>query len=268
MLFLWIRYTVPIALITYNVQLSNLMPQLQLSTSFCVSWMSICMFLAVSTVGTSNFLIMLRLWVIWDRNRKLMIWTLLLFVLAQIGGLAGTSFLVWEIKRKLIWNPNPLFHMCAFVGTPPPIAILWAPGTAFEVVLCVLTWWNVMTQPRTSNAPLAAAIYRDGFMYFLLLLCIRIINTILAVRAPPALIFVAMVPIWCATTTTTCRLMIKLRQIDHNQDRIRPNDISDESIGVTVHDEYDELVQSGVHVEMLRSVGTVDANTIRLGRII
>lgn len=116
---------------------------------------------------------------------------------------------------------------------------------------------------------------------------IRIINTILAVRAPvsadalfhgpilisgsplssslqwcmcissifPWMSLIVRRPIWCATITTTCRLMIKLRQIDHNHDQIRPNDISDESIGVAVHDEYDELVQSGVHVEMLRSVG-------------
>jgi len=252
-LFLFIRYMVPVTLVTFNLQLSILVPTLELSTAFCVSWMSIASFLAWGTIATSNFLILLRLWVIWDRDRKLVIWTLLLFVLAQVGGLATTSFLVWEIKRKLVWNTK--FHMCGFHGGPPPVAILWAPGTAFEIVLCAITWWNVLTQPRTSNDSLAAAMYRDGFMYFLVLLCLRIINTILAARAPPALIFIAMFPVWCATTTTTCRLMIKMRQIDHNNDRIRPNDLSDESLSVAMHEEYDELVRSGVHVEMLRSVG-------------
>ncbi|KAJ7268680.1 hypothetical protein B0H12DRAFT_1096125 [Mycena haematopus] len=169
--------------------------------------------------------------------------------MAQLGGLATTSLLVSEFKRKLAFDHT--FHVCVFVGTPPPVAILWAPGTVFEIVLCAITWWNVMMRPRTSNASLAAAIYRDGFLYFLLLLCIRVINTIVAFRAPPPLIFVSMFPVWCATTTTTCRLMIKLRQIDHNHDHIGPDDLSNETLGV--HDEYNELV--GVHVEMLRCVG-------------
>ncbi|KAF8210641.1 hypothetical protein K438DRAFT_165307 [Mycena galopus ATCC 62051] len=267
-LFLFMRYTVPIALIIFTIQLSGLEQELELSAAVivsirqpsgslvshlrsCVSWMSVATFLATSTIATSNFLILLRLWVVWDRNRRLVIWTLLLFVLAQFGGLAAASVLVSEFKQKLVWNKT--LHMCGFDTKPPPIAILWAPGTVFEVVLCVITWWNVLTQPRTSNASLASAIYRDGLMYFLILLCLRIINTILAVRAPSLLIFVAVLPVWCATTTTTCRLMIKLRQIDHNRDRIGPHDLSAESIAI--HDEYDELVQSGVHIEMLRSVG-------------
>ncbi|KAJ6499000.1 hypothetical protein C8R45DRAFT_100312 [Mycena sanguinolenta] len=244
-LFLFIRYMVPTVMIIYNIQLSHLIPGLTFPTALRFldeHW-------PLSTIATSNFLILLRLWVLWDRDPNLMFWTLLLFVLSQLGGLATVSVVVSEFKRKLIFNPT--FDMCGFVGTPPPVAILWAPGTVFEVILCAITWFNVLKRPRTSNASLATAIYRDGFLYFLLLLCLRIINTILAVRAPPALIFVAMFPVWCATTTTTCRLMIKLRQADHNHDRIGPNDHSNDTLGV--HDEYDELV--GVHVEMLRSIG-------------
>ncbi|KAF7376419.1 AAA domain-containing protein [Mycena sanguinolenta] len=259
-LFLFIRYMVPTVLIIYNIQLSDLEPSLTFPTAFCVSWMSIGAFMALSTIATSNFLIMLRLWVLWDRDRKLVIWTLLLFVLAQLSGLATVSILVWEFKRKLDFNPK--FHMCGFVGKPPPVAILWAPGTAFEIVLCAITWFNVLKRPRTSNASLATAMYRDGFLYFLLLLCLRIINTILAVKAPPALIFIAMFPVWCATTTTTCRLMIKLRQIDHNHDQIRPNDHSDDTL--CVHDEFDELrphnpdPSTSVHNETKRQLQTPD----------
>jgi hypothetical protein len=79
--------------------------------------------------------------------------------------------------------------MCTFRHRVP-VAIVWAPGvstiragveptlmlnskTAFEIVMCGITWWNALNLPRTSNAPLAAAIYRDGLLYFLVSLIFR-----------------------------------------------------------------------------------------------
>ncbi|KAK7005793.1 AAA domain-containing protein, partial [Favolaschia claudopus] len=234
-LFLVMRYTVPIAVAIFHIR-KSLSCLVSYRWRSCISWMSLGSFIAVGTIATSNLLILLRLWVIWDRNRKLVMWTLLLFLLAQIGGIASTSVLVSQLKRKLVWSP--MFHLCVFQDAPPPIYIVWLPGTFFEILLCAIAWGHSLKQPRTSNDSLTEAVYRDGFMYFLVSLVyrLRIINTIIALCAPHALIFVAMLPVWCATTTTTCRLMIKLRQIDHNHDRGRPNDISDESLEV-MHDD-------------------------------
>ncbi|KAJ6476049.1 hypothetical protein C8R47DRAFT_1142104 [Mycena vitilis] len=249
-LYLIVRYVVPCTMVVFTIQLAGLSPGLKLSDSFCSGWMSFGAFMGFCTVSTSNFLILLRLWVIWDRNRTLVVWSLLLFILAQFGGLATTSYVVWRVHNTMYWNPD--IKTCAFHGAPP-IAALWAPGTAFEVVLCAITWWNALTQPRTVNAPMAVIMYRDGFLYFLLLLGLRIINTILAATAPSGLIFVAMLPVWCAVTTTTCRLMLALRQIEHNHNG--PDDVCSEGMGaVAVEQEYDELARSGVHVEMLRSI--------------
>jgi len=250
-LFLFIRYTIPCALTLYTVQLSGL-SNIQLSNNFCVWWMSFAAFIGWATVATSNFLILLRLWVIWERNRKLMMWTLGCFLFAQTGGLACAAVLVHAMKPKLAWNSD--LQMCTFVGQAPPVAILWAPGTAFEIVLCGVTWWNALNRPRSSNDPFAAAMYRDGFLYFILLLSLRITNTVLAAAAPPGLIFVAMFPVLCGTTTTTCRLVITLRQVaaDHLIDS--PNSAFPDDRSVNV-EEYDELERSGVHVEMLRSGG-------------
>jgi hypothetical protein len=62
--------------------------------------------------------------------------------------------------------------------------------------------------------------------------------------------------VWCATTTTTCRLIIKLRQIVEDHNRIEePVDSPDDDTSVGMHGDYDELVRSGIHVERLRSVG-------------
>ncbi|KAJ7495966.1 hypothetical protein B0H11DRAFT_2001321 [Mycena galericulata] len=250
-LFLFIRYMVPCAITIYTVQLTGL-SHITLSDNFCRWWMSCAAFAGWATVATSNFLILLRLWVIWDRDRKLMFYTGLCFIIAQTAGLVCASVLVWQMRPQLVWNSD--FRMCSFIKKPPPVAILWAPGTAFEIILCGTTWWHALNQPRSSNVALAAAIYRDGFVYFLFLLCLRITNTALAFAAPKGLFFVAMFPVWCATTTTTCRLIIKLRQI--SEDQVEScSDPDEDNASILAHGDYDELVRSGVHVEMLRSVG-------------
>ncbi|KAJ7629886.1 hypothetical protein B0H17DRAFT_1109392 [Mycena rosella] len=250
-MFLFIRYMVPCALALYTVQLSGL-SHIMLNDLFCRCWMGFAAFMGWTTVAISNFLILLRLWVIWDRNRKLVIYTSLCYLVAQIMGLVAAALLVWRMNISLYWND--LAGMCGFKEPQPPVAILWAPGTAFEVVLFGITWWNALTQPRSSNAPLAAAIYHDGFLYFLLLLCLRLTNTVLAAAAPPGLIFIAMFPVWCATTTTTCRLVIKLRQITEDQ-RLPDSAVTPSDDTHVMHGDYDQLVRSGVHIEMLRSVG-------------
>ncbi|KAJ7217744.1 hypothetical protein GGX14DRAFT_438127, partial [Mycena pura] len=160
--------------------------------------MSFAAFVGWATVASSNFLILLRLWVIWDRNRKLMSWTLCCFIVAQTVGLVAACILVWLMKRRLlsnrslfiadthltaylIWSPE--FKMCVFQRRVH-VEILWAPGTVFEIILCGITWWNALNKARSSNVALTAAIYRDGLLYFLLLLCLRITNTALAAAAP------------------------------------------------------------------------------------
>ncbi|KAJ6476048.1 hypothetical protein C8R47DRAFT_1290844 [Mycena vitilis] len=283
-LYLVIRYMVPCTMLVFTMQLAGLSPELKLSdgwvsafSSFILtvvqlwwldelrvfhgiqysSYQQLCVFISIRLLSLDAFfflpvLILLRLWVIWDRNRTLVVWSLFLFVLAQLGGLATTSYLIWRIRNTMYWNAD--VRSCGF-HAEPPMAVIWAPGTAFEVVLCAITWWNALTQPRRANTPMAAVMYRDGFLYFLLLLCLRIVNTVLVATAPAGLIMVAMFPVWCATTTTTCRLILTLRQIDH-KDRTRSDDLCNEDMSVVAaHSEYDELVRSGARVEMLRSAG-------------
>ncbi|KAJ7772657.1 hypothetical protein DFH07DRAFT_953117 [Mycena maculata] len=261
-MFLFIRYMVPCFMTLFTVQLSAI-SHISLSDSA---------FAGFATLVISNFLILLRLWVIWGRDRKLMIYTSLLFMISLIAGLISTSVLVWKMQVQLYWNSE--VRMCGF-HHPPPLAVVWIPGTVFEIVLCGITWWYTLCRPRSTNEALAAVIYRDGLFFYyvsiprlfddkirtVFIAGLRIANTILSFTAPHYLIFIAMFPVWCATTTTTCRLIIKLRHIsvskgeDLDSDQTSDQSLSPGAMSVVARGEYDELVRSGVQVEMLRAVG-------------
>ncbi|KAJ7079062.1 hypothetical protein B0H15DRAFT_519185 [Mycena belliarum] len=91
--FLVVRYMVPCALTFFT----NCLDLLILVT-LCRWWMSFAIFMGWATLALSNFLILLRLWVVWDRQRKLSFYTLLSFVVAEFLGLVAASLLVWQMK--------------------------------------------------------------------------------------------------------------------------------------------------------------------------
>nr|GAT58531.1 predicted protein [Mycena chlorophos] len=246
-LFLFERYCVPAGMLVYIVQLFSGLYGATFSDEFCRWWMGIAAFVAWAAVASSNFLILLRLWLVWDRNRQLMIWTMFIFIGLQVAGLACAAIVVQEMTPSMAWNTE--MQMCTWTVSKVHVAILWVPGMAFDLIMFCITWWNALTKPRPSNTPLATVMYRDGLYFFLILLCLRMINTVLSStdkHISPGLTFIAMFPVFCLTSLTTCRLVLRLREaseVEHADDE-------------EPEDDYEELERSSsvIHVETVQTV--------------
>ncbi|TFK51268.1 hypothetical protein OE88DRAFT_1659145 [Heliocybe sulcata] len=183
-LFLVLRYMVPSAMIMYTYELSGI-GEIHLSDTFCRGWFGSGLYLGIFSVSIGNFIVLLRLWVIWDRNIRLLLVTLSVFIATQIMTLAATTYMVVH------WIPEVIFveelHMCGMVAKPP-LVMLWAPGLFFEVMVFVLASWNALSRPSIA-CPVARSVYRDGLGYFVLLATLRVLNLILSVVAPLSLMF-------------------------------------------------------------------------------
>ncbi|KAF7306021.1 hypothetical protein HMN09_00756700 [Mycena chlorophos] len=248
-LFLFERYCVPAGMLVYIVQLFSGLYGATFSDEFCRWWMGIAAFVAWAAVASSNFLILLRLWLVWDRNRQLMIWTMFIFIGLQVAGLACAAIVVQEMTSSMAWNTE--MQMCTWTVSTVHVAILWVPGMAFDLIMFCITWWNALTKPRPSNTPLATVMYRDGLYFFLILLGLRMINTVLSStdkHISPGLTFIAMFPVFCLTSLTTCRLVLRLREASEVEH-------ADEE----PEDDYEELEHSSsvVHVETVKTVITL-----------
>jgi len=68
--FLLLRYAVPCALIVHNYQSSGL-TLLQKPDAFCQAWFNIVVCLGMITKAIGNFLVLLRLWVLRNRNQNI-----------------------------------------------------------------------------------------------------------------------------------------------------------------------------------------------------
>jgi len=212
-LFLFVRYAVPIAIFITLHQMSGL-SHVVLSDMFCKIWFGTSTFLGMTTIAISNFLVLLRLWVIWDRNTMLMRWTTFCFVVTQLANAACALAALFHIIPNSVFNTE--LHMCILLARSNAV-LLWAPGVFFEMVIFTTACWNALERPRDSH--IANALYRDGFYYFIILFTLRIANLVIAAAAPLSLLFLGVYFIWCSTTVTLTRLIIALRRVSTKQMR-------------------------------------------------
>ncbi|KAK7443491.1 hypothetical protein VKT23_015664, partial [Stygiomarasmius scandens] len=84
----------------------------------------------------------------------------------------------------------------------------------FESVMFVVVVWNALDRPRIMNSDFARALCHDGWTYFALLFILRLANLLVFYLAPMSLVFIGVFFIWCSTTMTVTRLVLKLRR--HN----------------------------------------------------
>ncbi|KAJ7864960.1 hypothetical protein B0H14DRAFT_3443171 [Mycena olivaceomarginata] len=196
-LFLGMRYIVPVVMIVHTVQLSGL-SHIQLSDmlqGLVYHW----------------GLVLLRLWILWDRNRIFIICTFLMFLASIIAVFVLTILdfieMIPNMSFAVVCTSDTSFHKLRF---------LWLPGIIFQSVMVLGMVSRVITRPH-----IIKTLLRDGYLYFLLLFGINLINATLVLAARPSLMLVTVFLTWCCTTTVTCRMILRLRRssyLDSNKD--------------------------------------------------
>ncbi|TFK98381.1 hypothetical protein BDV98DRAFT_211393 [Pterulicium gracile] len=163
----------------------------------------------------SSVIVLLRLWVLWDRDRIAVAVTVFAFVLTNVVSLGMLIFMITRVYATVTWNQAIL--MCS-PAERLPLGGLWIPGLVFEVIIFVMACFNALYRPRPSHDALAKVLYRDGLTYFAVLFTMRIINVVVGFVAPLSLIFVGVFFVWCTTTITTTRLVINIRKMSEAPD--------------------------------------------------
>jgi hypothetical protein len=188
------------------------------SSNSCTVWICTAAYLALISIAIGNcelmlnhypilsesirlVIVLLRLWVLWDRNRRLMGWTIVYYVLTQIGAVACSTISIGKMVGQYSHPPVHMsqksdlgidaisfqrsLHIC-IITNRSDFALLWAPGVCcdpnfvwnmiylpfecqifFEVMVFATACWNALERPRDRNSPFVRAMYRDGLAYFL-----------------------------------------------------------------------------------------------------
>ncbi|KAH8829267.1 hypothetical protein DL96DRAFT_1791037 [Flagelloscypha sp. PMI_526] len=158
------------------------------------------------SLAISQFLALLRLWVIWDRDRRLMFWTGAGFFISQAGTFAANAWNFRAVYDTSYFDEN--FHSCYWRYKLRQ----WPQWLAFEIMVFFLTVYNALSKPRVGDKELTRQMYIDGSLYFIVLTVLRSGNLVLAVMAPVSLMLLTFF-IWSVATIVTTRLILNCRQL-------------------------------------------------------
>ncbi|EIM84970.1 uncharacterized protein STEHIDRAFT_122889 [Stereum hirsutum FP-91666 SS1] len=208
-MFLANRYGVPLLTIINTWQLSGLANPSPTDT-VCKVWIITALYAGVLSMANGGFIVLLRLWVLWNRRTSLVGWTLLVFVVTQLATFSVTTWVATGLVSRLEYSP--LVNSCVLTKRLP-LQGLWIPGVLFEIMVFSTTVYNAFDRPRDENRPMANQLYRDGFVFFCCIFTLRLINMVLAITAPLSLIFLGIFFIWCATNVTLSHLVLNVRRL-------------------------------------------------------
>ncbi|PBK70451.1 hypothetical protein ARMSODRAFT_911988 [Armillaria solidipes] len=223
-LFLIIRYFVP-AFVLIHLCRKLLQDQSTDIQRFdvCKVWFNVSASMGIITIAIGNFLALMHIWNLWERDGRLMILTSCLFVATQIANIICLTFSLVHITESVYFNST--FSTCMLTDRHSA-GIIWAPGVAFEAVIFSALFWNALSRPRYLEDDFTKILYRDGFAYILVVFVLRLMNLILSFVAPvrrrplgplyvltalfSSLIFLGIFFIWCSTTMTVTRLVLNV----------------------------------------------------------
>jgi len=207
-IFLLLRYAVPCALIVHNYQLIGLNTVMNPNT-FCQVWFNIVVCLGMVTIAIGNFLVLLRLWLIRDRNQKFIFSTLMLFVIAHVATITCVVIVLINVNPGFMFDPS--LSMCVMMRRSI-LGLLYAPAVIFDGIALVVTFWNAFGRPRSQEMGLVQCLCEDGFVFVLLLFLMRLVNFFMTLVGPLPMIFLTVYVIWATTTVTVSWLVLDLRR--------------------------------------------------------
>lgn len=183
-LFFLNRYLVPIILGIDLYDKGGLASHL--SVDFCQKWFVIEGYLNVFSFAAVHALVAMRVNAVWGRRKWV---TILLWVtggLYMVGTLAIISPGLFQVLDQVA--PNPIFNVC-FGTITTYFWTVWIPPILFELVIFSLTIIKAIEhRHRNVKTPVAYTLYRDGFLYFIVIMMCSIFPLIVWLAGPSTLV--------------------------------------------------------------------------------
>ncbi|KAK6985036.1 hypothetical protein R3P38DRAFT_3102701 [Favolaschia claudopus] len=201
-LFLILRYMVPIFLTSQTILRSGLS-----IIYICKGWISFGAYAGWLSIVISNFIVLLRIWTTLPHSPRLRLWSISIFIIAQLGSLGTNMIPVLFFDSRV--------GLCSFTSKPNVFG-LWIVGLVYEILVFVTVCWNTLDRPRAvgsdPDAALTRIFLRDGAVYFVILfgtynfhqspkyqlsthdhhfpyVALRIANTLIAIISPISSLF-------------------------------------------------------------------------------
>ncbi|KAF8528600.1 hypothetical protein JB92DRAFT_2863382 [Gautieria morchelliformis] len=172
--FLLYRYSAVAGLTIINHIMSGISRPLELNP--CKQAMAVTAALSIFSTGIADALVMLRVSVLWGRQRLIL--GILLFSFFSTFSAAAISLVIVATKLVASTEVVPSMSICRFPfdGRRQILVGIWVPGMVFDALVLSLAGWNACARPPTQQTAFTVALYRDGVVVFLILAGLRSVS--------------------------------------------------------------------------------------------
>ncbi|KZV72087.1 hypothetical protein PENSPDRAFT_650014 [Peniophora sp. CONT] len=209
--FLGNRYLVLAALIDINIGSSGL-TSLAFTNQVCQGILFFSSFASVVSIGIANLLILVRVLLLWDKERHILITLAIAWFLSYCATIGLMTATVVILAPGIEYNA--VARLCTVTTASPTLIAVWGCPMLFEITVCLATLYNGFARPRASDIPLAGVLHRDGALFFFCVTCLRVVNLAFAATLNPQLIALPVFLTWALITVCVNRLLLHIRNAE------------------------------------------------------
>jgi len=220
-LFLFNRYAVPGVYIWNVYMLSGTLTSVP-GDSYCYYFFAFNLAMqAITTNGVGATLILLRVYALYNRNKRIL--ALLVFLLlVELGMTLGISMYASVVTRdQMVFEP--IFGTCALLTHLSWLWVVFLSMIIFDVTVFALILWKTWEHVRAAGpagvrSSLFSVMLYDGVAYFAMMLAGETLNLVAFSSFPPTLFLVGLQIMWCVNTSMVSRIYLSLRSAARPQD--------------------------------------------------
>lgn len=193
---------------------------------------SFCRFLIITTGYAALVSFAMCNWILLARTKALLgekRWINTILIIYYVLSYSATAALVTitEIKlyKKMFYSPN--LQVCAVAIHPPTMGFIWIAPMIFETTIFLITSMKLYQKAKQTysiGSELLSVLYRDGVVYYVVIILLRLYNLASWLILPPSFSFTGIFVLWSVLCIAVIRLQLNLiRAVDP---RFQPTTVS------------------------------------------
>ncbi|KAK7059980.1 hypothetical protein R3P38DRAFT_976366 [Favolaschia claudopus] len=209
-LYLFIRY---FTLLVIGINISFMM-KTEWSDHTCRAFIFEELILTTIIVWLSELVLVIRVWILYQRSRTLLYFLAALLVADLIAYLTVGIYTVKPIKEYV--HVGPLLRGCYSLYVPRFFAFYAIPPLVMAISMFLLTAYkcgSTVIVLGFRRAPIITVFMRDGLFWFLALVAIGVIDLVIWNRGRPSLAEIIVLPATAATAIISTRVILNLKQM-------------------------------------------------------
>jgi len=167
---------------------------------------------AVASAIMTNALILRRVLHLWPDNRAMKIFLSSMHIASSCVSISLAALTYVTAWKTVQWLPY-YTNMCVATPTPVYAAFTGAP-MFFELSMIISVIYKSMATPRSTSLPFVRALQNNGLLFFLSIICLRLVNVIISSTGRRSLALLWIYFTWVSTTTFFSRSVLRLRKAE------------------------------------------------------